>query len=163
MKFGRECRVIGRFHVFRPETKGLGGFVGRPIEQDSVIPHVEVIVVVDPPGLDLKETGHERLVLGHVISFFFRLTKELPANSDQRPSLACTISFTDFGLALPPVAFMTCPTNQPASFGLLCAFSTCAGLSAMIWSTAASIAPVSLTCFMPRSSTIFSGASPVSM
>lgn len=33
------------------------------------------------------------------------------------PSFAFTIALTDCGLALPPVDFMTWPTNHPASVG----------------------------------------------
>ena len=35
-----------------------------------------------------------------------------------------TIWFTAFGFALPPVAFITCPTNQPASLGFSRALAT---------------------------------------
>jgi hypothetical protein len=40
------------------------------------------------------------------------------------PSFALTRSCTAFGLALPPVAFITWPTNQPASAGLAWALAT---------------------------------------
>jgi hypothetical protein len=52
--------------------------------------------------------------------------------SAKRARARVTISFTALGLALPPVAFITWPTNQPASLGFCLAFSTCAGLAAMI-------------------------------
>jgi len=62
-----------------------------------------------------------------------------------RPSLRATRVFTACGLALPPVAFITWPTNQPASFGFTLAFSTWAGLSAITWSMTASMAASSVT------------------
>src|SRR6185312_11380786 len=65
------------------------------------------------------------------------------------PSLALTRSLTACGLALPPVAFITWPTNQPAMVGLALACSTLSGLAAITSSTAFSMAPVSVTCFMP--------------
>src|SRR5690606_17559353 len=36
----------------------------------------------------------------------------------QSPSFFTTRSFTAAGLALPPVVFITCPTNQPTSLAL---------------------------------------------
>ena len=69
------------------------------------------------------------------------------------PSLALTSSLTACGLALPPVAFITWPTNQPAMVGLARACSALSGLAAITSSTAFSMAPVSVTCFMPRLST----------
>ncbi len=45
-------------------------------------------------------------------------TELLRCQEGYSPSFAVTSSFTAFGLALPPVAFITWPTNQPASFGL---------------------------------------------
>jgi hypothetical protein len=72
---------------------------------------------------------------------------------DDLLDLPCTAC----GLALPPVAFITWPTNQPASLGLALACSTLSGLAAITSSTAASMAPVSVTCFMPRFSTIWPG------
>src|SRR5947209_14458338 len=63
----------------------------------------------------------------------------------QMPSLAFNTTFTACGLALPPVAFITCPTNQPSMVGFCFAWATLSGLAAMILSIAASIAPVSVT------------------
>src|SRR5690606_16658394 len=42
----------------------------------------------------------------------------------QRPSLALRISFTAWGLALPPDDFITWPTNQPIAFGFVFASAT---------------------------------------
>ena len=50
----------------------------------------------------------------------------------QIPSLLFKISLTAAGLALPPVDFMTWPTNQPSIDGLSFACSTLSGLAAMI-------------------------------
>ena len=55
-----------------------------------------------------------------------------PVSGPQSPSFFSTRSLTAAGAALPPVAFITWPTNQPASFGFCFAFSTWAGFSAMI-------------------------------
>src|SRR5690606_9518473 len=76
------------------------------------------------------------------------------------PSFARTNCCTACGLALPPVPFITCPTNQPAMLGLAFACSALSGLAAMTWSTAASMAPVSVTWRMPRASTISAGSPP---
>src|SRR6056297_404444 len=122
---------------------------------------------LDPLGLDTLGRGWNHLVFIHT----HRLTSEpgsialfgrqgvCPAPGSQ-PQL-CRDDLVDCRrLALPPVAFITWPTNQPASLGFCWAFSTCAGLAAMISSTACSIAPVSVTCFMPRASTISAGSPP---
>src|SRR5262245_16349167 len=45
----------------------------------------------------------------------------------QTPSLRLSTSFTACGLALPPDAFITWPTNQPISFGLPRACATLSG------------------------------------
>src|SRR5215203_4331271 len=45
------------------------------------------------------------------------------------PSFRLSISFTACGLALPPVAFMTWPTNQPRSVGFAFACSTLSGFA----------------------------------
>jgi hypothetical protein len=63
----------------------------------------------------------------------------------QRPSRRFNASLTACGLALPPVDFITCPTNQPSMPGFALACSAFSGLAAMTASTAASIAPVSVT------------------
>jgi hypothetical protein len=76
------------------------------------------------------------------------------------PSFSRTSALTACGLALPPVAFITWPTNQPASAGLACACATLSGLAAITSSTAASMAPVSVTWRMPRASTIAPGRRP---
>src|SRR5947209_44752 len=78
----------------------------------------------------------------------------------QMPSFAFSMSFTACGLALPPDDFITWPTNQPASCGFAFACATLSGLAAMISSTAFSIAPRSVTCFMPRASTSSRGSPP---
>src|SRR5262249_30598063 len=56
------------------------------------------------------------------------------------PSFFLRISLTSAGFALPPVLFITWPTNQPkvAVFPLRY-ISTCDGLAAITWSTAASM------------------------
>src|SRR6185437_9309117 len=64
--------------------------------------------------------------------------------SGQRPSLLLRRSLTACGLALPPEAFITCPTNQPMAFGLLLACSTLSGLAATISSTTLAMAPTSV-------------------
>src|SRR5450631_1401074 len=61
-------------------------------------------------------------------------TKRIPARADRRarqsPSFFFRISLTACGLALPPDAFMTCPTNQPIAFGLVLASATLSGFLA---------------------------------
>ena len=80
---------------------------------------------------------------------------------DVNPQLfACSRSLTAWGFALPPVDFITWPTNQPSMVGLALTCSTLSGLAAMISSTAFSMAPVSVTCFRPRASTISAGEPP---
>src|SRR5690606_36438127 len=76
------------------------------------------------------------------------------------PSFLFSSSLTACGLAFPPVAFMTWPTNQPTAWGLALACSTLSGLAAITLSTAASMAPVSVTCLRPRFSTISAGSPP---
>ena len=51
------------------------------------------------------------------------------------------VSLTACGLALPPDAFITWPTNQPIAFGLVLASATLSGFLAMMSSTVFSIAP----------------------
>ncbi len=63
------------------------------------------------------------------------------------------MSLTAAGLALPPVAFMTWPTNQPSDWGFSATPAALSGLAAMISSMAFSIAPVSVTCLRPCFST----------
>ena len=75
-------------------------------------------------------------------------------------NFARRIALTASGFALPPVARITWPTNQPSVFGFVCTCSTCFGFAAMISSTTFSMAPVSVTCFRPRSSTILRGRMP---
>src|SRR4030088_1574725 len=60
-----------------------------------------------------------------------------PRNSPrcQIPSLLLMSSLTAFGLALPPDAFITCPTNHPTIAGLALACATLSGFRAMISST----------------------------
>lgn len=48
------------------------------------------------------------------------------------PSLAFSRAFTAAGFALPPVAFIVWPTNQPSSVGFSLAWATLSGLAAMI-------------------------------
>ncbi len=73
---------------------------------------------------------------------------------------SCSRSLTACGLALPPDDFITWPTNQPIAFGFALASATLSGLLAMMSSTTFSIAPRSVTCFMPRASTIARGSPP---
>src|SRR4029453_14275970 len=80
----------------------------------------------------------------------------------QMPSFAFKRSLTACGLALPPDCFITWPTNQPTSCGLAFACATLSGLAAMMSSTTFSIAPRSVTCFMPRASTSARGSPPSS-
>ncbi|MNW70722.1 hypothetical protein D3C74_501520 [compost metagenome] len=58
---------------------------------------------------------------------------------------------------MPPVAFMTWPTNQPMAWGFSATAAALSGLAAMISSTAFSMAPVSVTCFRPCFSTTSAG------
>src|SRR5262249_30446393 len=76
------------------------------------------------------------------------------------PSFFFTSSLTACGLALPPVAFMTWPTNHPASAGLALAWSALSGFAAMTSFTAFSMAPRSVTCVSPRRSTMDLGSPP---
>ena len=55
-------------------------------------------------------------------------------------------SLTACGLALPPDAFITWPTNQPIAFGLVLASPTLSGFLAMMSSTSFSSAERSVTC-----------------
>ena len=64
-----------------------------------------------------------------------------------------------FGLPWPRISFMHWPTKNPMRPVLppwYCA--TLSGLAASTASTTASMAPVSDTCFMPRSSTMAAGS-----
>ena len=45
---------------------------------------------------------------------------------------------------MPPLALITWPTNQLASFGLACAFSTCAGFAAIIVAFVGRLHPVGI-------------------
>src|SRR5665647_3950826 len=72
----------------------------------------------------------------------------------QIPSLDLSRSLAACGLALPPDDFITWPTNQPIIAGLALACATLSGLADMMSSTTFSIAPRSVTCFMPRASTL---------
>jgi hypothetical protein len=54
-------------------------------------------------------------------------------------------SLTVCGLALPPDAFITWPTNQPIAFGFVLASASLSGFLATISSTSFSIAPTSMT------------------
>ena len=65
--------------------------------------------------------------------------------ANQRTNRAFKASLTACGLALPPVVFITCPTNQPSMPGLAFACSALSGLAATTASTARSIAPTSVT------------------
>src|SRR6056297_966925 len=159
VEFRRKGRVIGPRHVIGAKAEPREGLVCGAVEQHGIIAHVEMVVMVDPIRLDIQKGGHERRCRRHLAPCMVLCEPRVKAPQPSS-SFCWMISFTALGLALPPVAFITCPTNQPASLGLALAFSTCAGLSAMIWSTAASIAPVSVTCFMPRSSTICAGSPP---
>jgi hypothetical protein len=70
------------------------------------------------------------------------------------------MALTACGLALPPEAFITWPTNQPSMVGFIFTCSTLSGFAAMMASTAFSIAAVSVTCFSPRFSTMAAGSPP---
>jgi hypothetical protein len=67
------------------------------------------------------------------------------SRANQRPNRAFSASLTACGLALPPVAFMTCPTNQPSMPGLALACSALSGLAATTTSIALAIALTSVT------------------
>src|SRR5208282_322918 len=69
-------------------------------------------------------------------------------------------SLTACGLALPPEAFITWPTNQPIAFGFVLAAPTLSGFLPMMSSTSFSIAEKSVTCFNPLVSTIARGSPP---
>ena len=59
------------------------------------------------------------------------------------------------GLALPAIAFIVWPTKKPNNASLPALYcKTLSALAARISSIRASISPVSLVCFNPRSSTI---------
>src|SRR5688572_30988200 len=73
----------------------------------------------------------------------------------ERPRRRFKIALTDCGLALPWVAFITCPTNHDAIFGFALASAAFSGLAVITCSTARSIAASSVTCVMPWASTIF--------
>ena len=71
-------------------------------------------------------------------------------------------SLNSLGLPVPRLAFMHCPTKKPMTFWLPSRY--CCACSAHAASTSSTIgcrAAVSLTWRIPRSSTIFSGSSPV--
>ena len=69
-------------------------------------------------------------------------------------------SLTACGLALPPVDFITCPTNQPNMPGFILTCSALSGLAAITASTALSIAPASVTWRKPCASTSARGSAP---
>src|SRR6476659_2731408 len=88
---------------------------------------------------------------------FATQTDALQAHS---PSLRFNTSLTACGLALPPDAFITWPTNHPIAFGLVLASPTLSGFIAIISSTSFSSAETSVTCFNPRVSTRVRGSPP---
>ena len=61
------------------------------------------------------------------------------------PSFDLRMSLTACGLALPPVDFITCPTNQPSMPGLAFACRALSKLAAMTSSTALAITLASVT------------------
>src|SRR5450432_1404362 len=89
-----------------------------------------------PPESDVARTDRASIVRSAVRSW--RRARL------QIPSLLLSSSLTAPGFALPPDAFITCPTNQPIIVGLALAWATLSGFWAMISSTIAAIAERSL-------------------
>ncbi|ABQ66964.1 hypothetical protein Swit_0596 [Rhizorhabdus wittichii RW1] len=84
-------------------------------------------------------------------------------DGEGQPNVFLSSSLTTPGLALPPIAFIVWPTKKPNSLSLPPRYSaTLSALAAITSAITASIAPVSLVCLRPRSSTILAGSSPVS-
>src|SRR6516225_9544148 len=80
----------------------------------------------------------------------------LPVDS-QVASSFFRISLTILGFALPPIAFITCPTKNPNSLSRPLRYSaTLSGSSAITFAHAAAIAPSSETCASPSSATVAS-------
>jgi len=51
--------------IFRPHAQQFEGFVGATVEQDVVVGHVHVAVIIDPVLLDLENARDERGGIGH--------------------------------------------------------------------------------------------------
>src|SRR5690606_28745407 len=155
---GRERHACNRLAVIGEQELGLWHVDAlsqraqrMPVAVDRRDPVRTVDRVVGvAPGLNEQ--------LAHRLEIAFRSGADKHGYSIPRRAL--TRSLTACGFALPPVAFITWPTNQPASVGLALACSALSGLAAMTSSTAFSIAPVSVTCFMPRVSTTSRGSPP---
>src|SRR5436309_8232412 len=92
-------------------------------------------------------------------------TGEIPPGTTRaryEPSSFFKISWTSCGFALPPVAFITWPTNQPSRAALPPRYcSTCFGFAAMISRPTAAIFSGSLICSKPLPATISLAARPV--
>jgi hypothetical protein len=91
---------------------------------------------------------HQRrdLERGHDTHPPLRTTKQTPGPTGGQARRRFNVSLTSAGLALPCMAFITWPTKKPNSLSLPDLNSaTLSWLAAMILSTAASIAPVSMT------------------
>src|SRR5205085_10223890 len=60
MRLGREGGMRLRAQILGADPKQLIGLIDAAVEQDVVIGHVEVAVVVDPGGLNPHHGGDER-------------------------------------------------------------------------------------------------------
>src|SRR5690606_2972728 len=118
---GRERDACDRLAVIGEQELGLRHVNARsqraqrmPVAVDRRAPARTVGRVVGVvPGLTEE--------LAHRLKIAFR--RGADNHGDSIPRRALTRSLTAWGLALPPVAFITWPTNQPASVGLALACS----------------------------------------
>ena len=76
------------------------------------------------------------------------------------PSFTFSSSFTACGLALPPDNFITWPTNQPIIAGFILRLLCLLGIALQDGDDELSISEMSLTCFIPRASTVTLGSPP---
>src|SRR5262249_49605874 len=59
MHFRREAGVPPRLHIVGAAADELERLIHRPVEQDVVVAHVEMAIVVDPGSLDVHHRRYE--------------------------------------------------------------------------------------------------------
>jgi hypothetical protein len=65
VELGTEGREVAARHVVGAKAHFGKGLIGAAVEQDGVIAHVHVTVIVDPALLDRVKAGQERRGIGH--------------------------------------------------------------------------------------------------
>ena len=123
------------------------GCIAEPAEFPTVVCEQEFAILAHDPGADgcrgVPAADELRNLMGTIervvggmkglcekgadllhVSFCCCADKEDHAAYSSMPSFAFTNAWTACGFALPPVAFITWPTNQPANAGFACALAT---------------------------------------